>query len=383
MTEARFRQAVLNWFREHGRHDLPWQHNPTPYRVWVSEIMLQQTQVSTVIPYFHRFMERFPDVGALAKARQDEVLHLWTGLGYYARARNLHKCAQQLISDHRGEFPATVQTLSELPGIGRSTAGAILSLGMGKAAAILDGNVKRVLSRCFAVSGWPGQSATARQLWALSETLTPQSPAEQAGQFNQAMMDLGATVCTRSKPACKRCPLATQCEALANGNIADFPGKKPSRAMPVRQTTMLICVNTENKVLLHKRDGNGVWGGLWSFPECTVDADLTDAAAGATGMPTLTEDSLQQQWLDPLRHTFSHFHLDIRPVMLKLAIGQAALNDNSTRRLWVDPLAPGAVGLPAPVQRLLGQLAEMCMQEPQESTIVNKHQTHAATRTRS
>jgi len=357
VTSARFRQSVLDWFREHGRHDLPWQENPTPYRVWVSEIMLQQTQVGTVIPYFQRFMIRFPDIKTLAAAQQDEVLHLWTGLGYYARARNLHECARRVVNDHKGEFPSSVDALSDLPGIGRSTAGAILSLGMGKAAAILDGNVKRVLSRCFAVSGWPGQSAVAGQLWALSETLTPKTPTDRAGHFNQAMMDLGATVCTRSKPACDRCPLVKQCKALAEARIAEFPGKKPGRQIPVRQTTMLICIDADGKVLLHKRDDSGIWGGLWSFPECTTDTDLADAAASATGIPSLTEDHLQQQWLEPLRHTFSHFHLDIRPVMLTLTMDQLAVNDNA-RRLWVDPSAPGAVGLSAPVQKLLGQLTQ-------------------------
>ena len=237
LSPDRFQAQVLQWYDRHGRHDLPWQHPRSPYRVWLSEIMLQQTQVKTVIPYFERFLERFPDVAALAAASEDEVLHLWTGLGYYARARNLLKCARSVVDDHGGEFPATVEALEQLPGIGRSTAGAIVSISRDTPAAILDGNVKRVLARYTAIAGWPGESAVQKKLWAVAERYTPET---RCADYSQAMMDLGATLCSRSRPACDLCPLEESCAAHSAGRQADYPGKKPRKALPVKSTVMLL-----------------------------------------------------------------------------------------------------------------------------------------------
>lgn len=340
--------AVLQWFDQHGRHDLPWQQNTTPYRVWVSEIMLQQTQVSTVIPYYHRFMQRFPDVSALAEAPIDDVLHLWTGLGYYARARNLHKSAQIVTNHYQGNFPPSLEQLSELPGIGRSTAGAILALSMGQRGIILDGNVKRVLCRYYAIQDWSGENATQKQLWQLAGQATP---AERVAAYTQAMMDLGATVCTRSKPACARCPLADTCQALALGLTKTLPVSKPRKILPVRQTFMLICEQGKGEVLLEQRPASGLWGGLWSLPEFSGFDDV-------------------QTWLEHkganfktcwpvVRHTFSHFHLDITPVIATLASHHIAEQDAGT--CWY-PLAPTAddtrvnLGLSAPVKKLLQRL---------------------------
>ena len=262
-----FSTTVLDWFQHNGRKDLPWQQNPTPYRVWISEIMLQQTQVQTVIPYYQRFMARYPDVTSLAAAPIDQVLHLWTGLGYYARARNLHKAAQQVVESFGGEFPESLESLESLPGIGRSTAGAIAALAMQLKAPILDGNVKRVLTRYFAIAGYPESSTIKKQLWEIAETLLPQDPEKNIAPYTQAMMDLGATLCTRSNPACDRCPLAENCEALRTNAIASYPGKKPKKALPVREVNMFIVRNTAGEVLLEKRPDSGIWGGLYSLPE--------------------------------------------------------------------------------------------------------------------
>jgi len=339
MAQENFSKKVLIWFDTHGRRDLPWQQNPTPYRVWVSEIMLQQTQVSTVIPYYQRFMQAFPDVQSLAAAEQDEVLHLWTGLGYYARARNLQRCARTVCETHHGQFPQTVDDLVQLPGIGRSTAGAIVSLGMGSHAAILDGNVKRVLARCFAVEGWPGRTEVARALWQLSEKLTPEA---RCGDFNQAMMDMGATVCTRSRPDCERCPLTDTCIARQEGRIAEFPGRKPKRKLPVKETCMLMQLDDRGRVLLQKRPPTGIWGGLWSFPE--VDSIENVSFSNAEKWPVV-------------RHTFSHFHLDILPVCTRQKPKATHTVQDADNQLWYPLDHSVAVGLAAPVRRLLDQLA--------------------------
>ena len=342
---AAFSQTVLIWFEVSGRKDLPWQQNPTPYRVWVSEIMLQQTQVTTVIPYFERFMQQFGSVEALAAASQDDVLSLWTGLGYYARGRNLHKAAGAVVREHDGELPQTIEGLISLPGIGRSTAGAILSLGSGLSAPILDGNVKRVLSRYRCVDGWYGQTSVERQLWELSTSVTP---LENTGQFNQAMMDLGATVCTRSKPDCPHCPLRPKCLAFKTGSPTDWPHKKPQKAKPCRQTVMLLAVRDQS-VLLQRRPPTGIWGGLWSFPEFD---DLKSLHQYAQALGTYNEHEIEQ-WRQ-LRHSFTHFDLEITPVKI-------ALNESSGRRImdeasccWVDGELPG--GCAAPVKRLLDKL---------------------------
>jgi len=292
MTSPSFGQRVLRWFDVFGRKNLPWQYNPTPYRVWVSEIMLQQTQVATVIPYYERFMARFNTLEALATAPIDDVLSHWSGLGYYARARNLHQCAQTVYNQHNGELPNTLDALQALPGIGRSTAGAILSLAYGEVQPILDGNVKRVLARHRAVEGWPGRTEVLKRLWVISEEVTPN---KRCGPFNQAMMDLGASVCTRSKPKCSDCPLAEDCQALALGNPTGFPGKKPKKDKPTKTTVMLLVQNEAGETLLEKRPPSGIWGGLWSLPEAT-DGEL----------PKGTGESVMR-----FRHTFSHFHLDI------------------------------------------------------------------------
>ena len=234
-----FAERLLAWFDDNGRKDLPWQQNVTAYRVWVSEIMLQQTQVQTVIPYFNRFVDRFPDVGALATAKQDEVLSHWSGLGYYARARNLHKAAQQIVLEHGGRFPETLDAVIGLPGIGRSTAGAILALAKGQRHAILDGNVKRVLARFDAIAGWPGKAQVAADLWAIAERYTPD---ERAAGYTQAIMDLGATLCTRSKPACDRCPVSGDCEALRTDSVEAYPGRKPKVTKPLKTTTMVLVI---------------------------------------------------------------------------------------------------------------------------------------------
>ena len=342
-----FTSKVLDWFQTHGRKDLPWQQNPTPYRVWVSEIMLQQTQVNTVIPYYQRFMERFPSIETLAQATPDVVLHHWTGLGYYARARNLHQAARQLVADHNGIIPNNVDQLSELPGIGRSTAGAIVALAHRQPATILDGNVKRVLTRCFAVSGWPEQSKVKKQLWELAEALTPH---KNTNVYTQAIMDLGATVCTRSKPDCPACPVTVQCLALKSHSISHYPGRKPAKALPVKATVMHMLHNCHNQVLLEKRPPSGIWGGLWSFPE-TPDPEEFPAA-----IVCARELNESQRW-PTLRHTFSHYHLDIMPIHQQVD----ELSDKvmeSDRWLWYPLDQPVEVGLAAPVKQLLQRLAQ-------------------------
>ncbi|MGB1221832.1 MAG: A/G-specific adenine glycosylase [Alcanivoracaceae bacterium] len=346
MTPKAFQRAVLTWYDRHGRKDLPWQQDITPYRVWVSEIMLQQTQVSTVIPYFERFMASFPDVQALASAETDAVLHHWTGLGYYARARNLHKAAQQVVEEHDGEFPGSVEQLTSLPGIGRSTAGAIASISMGVRAPILDGNVKRVLARFHAVPGYPGKTAVAQALWALAEHYTPNA---RVRDYTQVMMDLGATVCTRSRPACGECPLSGACEAHARGTETEFPHRKPRKTLPQRRTQMLLVEDPEGRLLLEKRPPSGLWGGLWSPPQVD-DSEAAENWLAERGLEPLT----QQAW-DSFRHTFSHFHLDITPHHIRVKPGPAGDVADSAEQVWLAPDAAPSLGLAAPVARLLAQ----------------------------
>lgn len=338
-----FAGRLLAWFDQHGRKDLPWQRDKTPYRVWISEIMLQQTQVTTVIPYFEKFMQRFPTIDTLARASQDEVLHQWTGLGYYARARNLHKTAKQVMTGYNGELPVDATTLESLPGIGRSTAAAIIALCTGQRASILDGNVKRVLARAFAVEGWPGSSATLKELWRHAERLTPD---KRVADYTQAIMDLGAMVCTRSSPACHSCPFNDLCEARLNAAIEMYPGKKPRKSLPVRATTMLI-VESDGEFLLEKRPATGVWGGLWSFPELS----------GTDPGPFLQDHGLNptgQEAIEPFRHTFTHFHLDITPV--KVSVTPVTDISEADRFCWYDPARPTELGLSNPVTRLLKSL---------------------------
>ncbi|WP_295541273.1 A/G-specific adenine glycosylase [uncultured Thiohalocapsa sp.] len=347
-----FAAALLAWFDAHGRKDLPWQRPATPYRVWVSEIMLQQTQVAVVIPYFERFMARFPDLAALAAADQDAVLHLWSGLGYYARARNLHKAARMMMTAHGGELPRGMAALTALPGIGRSTAGAIRSLAHGEREPILDGNCKRVLARCFAVPGWPGKSAVLNTLWRLADELTPEVPS--VGAYNQAMMDLGATLCTRAAPACGRCPLAVRCVALHRGAQRDYPAPKPRRAHPVRRTCLLLVVDPQGRLLLERRAPTGVWGGLW-VPPALAGAELHQPVADAAVDWCRRRLGAAPQRLEMLaarRHSFTHFHLDIDAALLRLPATSDRVGDAPGSR-WVDPMQPGDLGLPAPIRRLL------------------------------
>ena len=343
-----FSQAVLKWFDKNGRKHLPWQQNITPYRVWLSEIMLQQTQVATVIPYFERFTQKFPTVQALAAAPIDEVLHLWTGLGYYARARNLHRCAKTVVEQYGGEFPSTVEELAELTGIGRSTAGAIVSIAFQKRAAILDGNVKRVLARYRAIDGWPGQTDTLTQLWEIAEEYTPK---KRTNDYTQAMMDMGATLCTRSKPKCDLCPLQSGCLAYAQGEKTRYPGKKPKKELPEKSVQLLMFRNPNGEIFLQQRPPQGIWGGLWSFPELAIDADPLTHAQDQFGKVTHTET-----W-NSYRHTFSHYHLDITPVLIQLAKTPRAIASGGSH--WYSLHAPEALGLAAPVKKLLEKLSQL------------------------
>jgi len=347
ITQNAFADAVLNWFDEHGRKDLPWQRDITPYRVWLSEIMLQQTQVTTVIPYFERFMRRFPDVKTLAKSPIDDVLHHWSGLGYYARARNLHKAAITVVNDFNGDFPATVDELAELPGIGRSTAGAIVSIAFKKRAAILDGNVKRVLARYHGIAGWPGITQVQDTLWQHAEAHTP---TKRVADYSQAMMDLGATLCTRSRPACARCPLQADCIALSEEKPEKYPGKKPKKTLPEKAVRMLLLENPDGAIWLEQRPAQGIWGGLWSLPEIAIDADHRDWLAHRGLKAAQTE-----QWT-PLRHTFSHFHLDIHPLRITLKKPKTGVAEAGG--LWYNVTQPQALGLAAPVTKLLKQLSK-------------------------
>lgn len=344
---AAFQQRVLAWFDEHGRTHLPWQQHQTPYRVWVSEIMLQQTQVATVIDYFDRFMNRFPTVEALASAPLDDVLHLWTGLGYYARARNLHKAAKAVVEQYGGRFPTdSVDAMASLPGIGRSTAGAVISLATGQRAPILDGNVKRVLTRLHAVEGWPGRPAVERTLWAIADHYTP---VERAGDYTQVMMDLGATLCTRKAPACLLCPVKDWCEAHRLGRETDFPSPKPKKAVPTRHAHLLMLVNPSGSVMLEQRPAEGIWGGLWSFPQCE------DATVARAWCEKWVPDADVQLWA-PFTHVFSHFRLEMTPVLIQCEHLPSA--DAFSRPIcWRAPDALQGIGLAAPVKTLLGQLA--------------------------
>jgi A/G-specific adenine glycosylase len=345
--DAGFSGRLLAWYAAHGRKDLPWQSDPTAYRVWISEIMLQQTRVATVIPYYERFLARFPDVATLAAADLDTVLHHWSGLGYYARARHLHAAASMIMEVHKGKFPEDFAAVISLPGIGRSTAGAILSLASGQRHPILDGNVKRVLTRLHALEGWTGQAAVQTQLWKLAEQATPR---QRVADYTQAIMDLGATVCTRAQPSCERCPLHGDCAARVSGTQGDYPTPRPRKRLPVRQTRMLILHNTDGEVLLEQRPPTGIWGGLWSFPECSPEHNVAEWCRGQLGLTA----SVTAEW-PVFRHTFSHYHLDISPVLACVsAIDDAVMEAGN--RLWYKDKASPAKGFAAPVSKLLARL---------------------------
>ena len=399
---------LIRWYARHGRKNLPWQRDPTPYRVWVSEIMLQQTQVSVVTGYYERFMARFPDLAALADAPLDDVLGLWTGLGYYSRARNLHRAAVVVRDRHRGAVPRDLDALVALPGIGRSTAGAILALSHGDRHPILDGNVKRVLCRYHGVGGWPGEGRVERTLWTLAERHTPR---EQVAVYTQAIMDLGATLCVRLRPLCSVCPLQTDCAARREGAQAKYPAPRPRRETPRRETAFLVLRDPGGALLLERRPPAGIWGGLWCFPECEPDADVEAVCRSRFGVRPATITAFA-----PIAHGFTHFKLDVHPILVEVdgddgstvagpgkprrhSSGAAVADSDGSRRYssgtatagpgkprrsspgaaatgsdgsrsgppsavadsgelrWYPPGVAASVGLAAPVKRLIEQLA--------------------------
>lgn len=351
ITTREFNQRILTWFEQHGRKNLPWQLSKTPYKVWVSEIMLQQTQVATVIPYFQRFMERFPTLENLANGSLEEVLYLWTGLGYYSRARNLHKAAILIQQEFKGEFPKNLVDVMRLPGVGRSTAGAILSLACNQPIAILDGNVKRVLARFAGITGPIDSKKTVDQLWQFAENYMPH---DCCAAYTQAMMDLGATLCTRSNPICHQCPLQTHCLAFKNNLTKIIPAKKTKAKLPSQISTFLIIKRDNDHVLLEKRDEIGIWGGLWSLPQIPGEPNNKELKKWCE-----QRFALQVSKPTPLpsfTHTFSHYHLKIHPIqvsakqpLLKVMTGP--------RQIWYNLQKPNAIGLPQPVKQLLEGLA--------------------------
>lgn len=343
-----FSSRLIRWQRAHGRHDLPWQGTREPYRIWLSEIMLQQTQVATVLGYYARFLERFPDVRALAEASEDDVLALWAGLGYYSRARHLHRAARRVVTEHGGRFPTDAATLATLPGIGPSTAAAIAVFAAQERAAILDGNVKRVLARHAGIEGHPGQAAVERTLWALAESRLPSAKREMAA-YTQGLMDLGATVCTPRAPACERCPVAKDCVARITGRTTSLPTPRPRRVLPERRQHFLLALAGRD-VLLVKRASRGVWGGLWCLPEIEEATNaLTEAAR--FGRPL----ARAAKHLSAIEHTFTHFRLSIVPVCVRLE--RAASTPAPLGTLWLPLDEARSAALPAPIARLLADLA--------------------------
>ncbi|MDQ5850406.1 MAG: A/G-specific adenine glycosylase [Pseudomonadota bacterium] len=323
-----FASAVIHWQKRHGRQGLPWQGTRDPYRIWLSEVMLQQTQVAAVIPYFDRFLKKYPTLKALAGAQEDDVLRLWSGLGYYARGRNLLTAAKEVA--RRGKFPDTPEAIAELPGVGRSTAAAIAAFAFGRRAAILDGNVKRVLARCFAIE-------TEKDLWLLAERLLPKRGIV---AYTQGLMDLGATVCVRVNPRCNACPVNKVCVAKKQNRIDELPAPRPRKALPTRSVTWLV-LRRAGQVLLEKRPSSGIWGGLWSFPEA--------------GPRQLEYDIRATRELEPLEHGFTHFRLRIRPLLCDLR--KAAPRAEEPGRLWIDIADALDAALPTPVRKVLGRLS--------------------------
>jgi A/G-specific adenine glycosylase len=341
-----FASRIVAWQRRHGRHDLPWQQSRDPYRIWVAEIMLQQTQVAAVLGYYGRFIARLPDIAALAAAPADEVMRLWSGLGYYARARNLHAAAKLIVARHGGRFPLDFEAAQALPGIGRSTAAAILAFATGKPHAILDGNVKRVLARHFAVAGAIDSAATLRQLWDLARSLVPSRDVE---RYTQGMMDLGATVCTRSRPACNYCPVRGTCSALRDMRVDEFPGRKSKRESPTRSIAMLAVVSA-GEVLVERRPSPGIWGGLWSLPEGPADLDPAAWVRERLGLRVLEAEQLM-----PFTHAFTHFNLAVTPWRLRVRANRARVVRRDA--MWLPLQEARSAALPAPVKRLLESLA--------------------------
>ncbi len=339
-----FSRRLIDWQKTHGRHDLPWQGTRDPYRIWLSEIMLQQTQVATVIPYYERFLARFPDVATLACAEPGEVMRLWSGLGYYARARNLHGAARRIAEAHGGRFPLEIEAVSSLPGIGRSTAAAIVAFATGESHAILDGNVKRVLARHAGIEGAVDRAAVIARLWAEAGARLPKKDVE---AYTQGLMDLGATLCTRGAPACERCPVRADCVARIEGRVDELPGRKPARVTKHRLVAWLVAF-AGDAVLLEKRPAPGIWGGLWSFPELDDGADAGDACArlglavaGVKALPVVT-------------HAFTHFTLQATPWVVTTRRPSRLPADRERQWLRLDDVMDGA--LPAPVKRWLAAL---------------------------
>lgn len=339
-----FANRLLDWYKHHGRHDLPWQVRGFPYPVWVSEIMLQQTQVTTVIPYYERFIKQFPHLHDLANAELDQVLHLWSGLGYYARARNLHKTAKIIAEQYTGIFPQNIDELVALPGIGRSTAGAILAQSLGQRHPILDGNVKRVLARYFCIDGWPSSRETESELWSLSEQTTP---SKNAAEYTQAIMDLGATVCKRSKPDCPACPINKSCQAYSNDVVNAYPHKKIRKTLPVKSAEFLLLKNEKGEIYLTQRPPAGIWGGLWCLPEINQDSSTEP---GHTNLPAYTNTG---EATSVTRHTFSHYHLDFTVIPAEVKGKHDSAVMESTPAVWYNPDNPSQIGLATPIKKII------------------------------
>ncbi len=340
-----FAAALVRWQRRHGRRGLPWQGSRDPYRIWLSEVMLQQTQVTAVIPYFVRFLARFPDVAALAAAPEDDVLAHWSGLGYYARARNLHRAAREVVERHGGRFPGSAAAIGTLPGVGRSTAAAVAAFAFGERQAILDGNVKRVLARHAGIEGWPGDPKVAARLWNIAEARLPEEDIE---AYTQGLMDLGSLVCTRSRPRCGECPVAQDCVARREGTVARLPAPRPAKALPERETALLI-LDRGGEVLLEKRPASGIWGGLWSFPELGIDEDPAARVLERFGLAAGDAERL-----GPVDHGFTHFRLRMHPVRLRVADRRGGAEEPG--RLWLSPVDAVRAAVPAPIRRILSRL---------------------------
>lgn len=342
---SEFSDCLVAWQERHGRNDLPWQGNRDPYRIWLSEIMLQQTQVGTVVAYYLRFLESFPTVEALAAAPEDSVLRHWAGLGYYARARNLHRTAREIMVRYGGRFPESPESLASLPGIGRSTAAAIAAFAFGHRAAILDGNVKRVLARAFGVDGFPGERRVEQRLWLIAESLLPASGIE---RYTQGLMDLGATLCIRARPRCDSCPLSAMCVARREGRTGDLPEARPTRTIPERTATWLIG-RAGNKVLLEKRPPTGIWGGLWCFPELNSESD--PQVRQVLGVQPERVERMQA-----IRHAFTHFRLHAQPLLCEMTDTPGASLQESAGRAWFAVDDALDLAIPVPVRRLLATL---------------------------
>ena len=342
-----FPSTLLEWFDQYGRKNLPWQVDKTPYRVWVSEIMLQQTQVTAVIGYYQNFMEHFPTLSDLAQADQENVLQHWAGLGYYARARNLHKTAQIVKNELQGIFPDTLDQLQNLPGIGRSTAGAILSIAFEMRAPILDGNVKRVLCRLNAIDSWPGERLTEQKLWDIAEQLTPET---RVADYTQAIMDFGATLCTRAQPKCEICPMQSSCQAFELGRVKDLPKSKPKKEIPTKEIWVAYIENSGQEVLLEKRPSSGIWGGLYSLPEFSTEKLPEEVAEAASKRFGLMLEQIEA--LPSFRHTFSHYKLILKPLAMKAIQQQPEIRESDVSQ-WYANEQLHTLGLPTPIKKFL------------------------------